>query len=253
MNRKVLVYLVFGGAVTASVISLIASVQKDTEEFETDGVLWISNTENAAEKPGEIHISENYAENSPETESCEYVAVSETEFLMVDINRAGKDELCRLDGIGEKTAYAVIGYRNETGGFSDITEIMNVDGIGEKTFASIREHIYVTEEFVRAAETETVCTDAPEEVAAQEQMIYVPEETEDITEETQTEATIGIININTASAGDFMKLPGIDSRLAGNIIDLRTSIKYFQHIYELLYAEGMTEEKLAEIDEYLTV
>jgi competence ComEA-like helix-hairpin-helix protein len=175
-----------------------------------------------------------------------------TQWLYLDINRAGVQELSELYGIGEVIAERIVNYRLEHGGFSDITEIMNVEGIGEKTFEGIREHIYVTDEYMTQEQIpETDGTEYREESYPSEgaEEIY-----EDITEaQTFEKATPGIININTATAEDFMTLPGIDSQLAENIVELRTSIHYFQHIYELLYAEGMTKEKLSAIQNYLTV
>lgn len=61
------------------------------------------------------------------------------------------------------------------------------------------------------------------------------------------------VYLNSASKKDFMQLPGIDEEQAEMIIELRDKIQYFSHPYELLYAEGMTNEKLAEIIDYLVV
>ena len=62
----------------------------------------------------------------------------------IDINRADKDELDKLPGIGPALAERIIEYRIDYGDFSDIEEIMDVSGIGEKTFAKIRDFIYVS-------------------------------------------------------------------------------------------------------------
>lgn len=78
---------------------------------------------------------------------------------------------------------------------------------------------------------------------------------ENFTEQTAetSEAVIPVLDINTASAEDFQKLPGIDIMTAENIVKLRTSIHYFQNIYELLYAENSLPEKFQDIKNYVYV
>lgn len=63
--------------------------------------------------------------------------------LLIDINSASSDELCRLPGIGEKTAGDIIEYRNSNKGFQRIKDLMNVPGIKEKRFESLKEFVYV--------------------------------------------------------------------------------------------------------------
>ncbi|HNX36844.1 MAG TPA: helix-hairpin-helix domain-containing protein [Candidatus Cloacimonadota bacterium] len=62
---------------------------------------------------------------------------------MVNLNTASMEELCTLSGIGEVKARAIIAYREESGGFKEIGEIMNVKGIGEKTFAKIKARLKI--------------------------------------------------------------------------------------------------------------
>lgn len=62
---------------------------------------------------------------------------------IVNINTAGKEELCTLTGIGESRAEAIIAYRTEHGSFGKIEDIMLVDGIKDKMFAKIKNNITV--------------------------------------------------------------------------------------------------------------
>ncbi|MGL4336008.1 MAG: helix-hairpin-helix domain-containing protein [Turicibacter sp.] len=59
----------------------------------------------------------------------------------VSLNSASKDQLMTLPGIGAVKAEAIINYRETTGTFNQIEELLNVSGIGEKTLDSIRDLI----------------------------------------------------------------------------------------------------------------
>ena len=59
----------------------------------------------------------------------------------ININTATAQELQQLPGIGEKTAQSIIEYRNQVGGFKDISDIMSVKGIGYSLFSKIRNNL----------------------------------------------------------------------------------------------------------------
>ena len=63
--------------------------------------------------------------------------------VIVNINTATKNELCKLPGIGEKTAEKIINYRTINGGFNKIDELMNVEGIGQSKFNKIKNNLTV--------------------------------------------------------------------------------------------------------------
>ena len=62
----------------------------------------------------------------------------------ININKASKEELMTLSGIGESKADAIIGYRNEKGNFRSIEEIMEIEGIKEGVFKKIEDQITVS-------------------------------------------------------------------------------------------------------------
>ncbi len=62
---------------------------------------------------------------------------------LININRASRQELTALPGIGESTADKIVRYRDEHGDFKSIEEIMNVSGIKDKLFSRIKEYITV--------------------------------------------------------------------------------------------------------------
>lgn len=61
----------------------------------------------------------------------------------VNINRAGKEELMTLTGIGETRALAILAYREAHGTFSNVEELMQVEGIKEKTYEKLKDQIRI--------------------------------------------------------------------------------------------------------------
>ena len=61
----------------------------------------------------------------------------------VNLNTANVKELCTLKGIGESRAEAILKYREEKGGFSNVEELMQVPGIKESIFQKICDQVTV--------------------------------------------------------------------------------------------------------------
>lgn len=51
-------------------------------------------------------------------------------FVPFDINAAGMEELVMIPGIGDRTARAILSYREHHGAFTSLAALMNVPGIG---------------------------------------------------------------------------------------------------------------------------
>lgn len=62
---------------------------------------------------------------------------------VVDLNRAGVDELCTLPGIGRKKAEAIIALR-ERRPFTRVTQLLQIKGIGHKTLLKLKPRVRVT-------------------------------------------------------------------------------------------------------------
>ena len=61
----------------------------------------------------------------------------------ININTATEAQLCEIPGIGATRASAIVAYRQESGGFNSIEDIMKVSGIKEGTYAKIKDSIKV--------------------------------------------------------------------------------------------------------------
>lgn len=62
---------------------------------------------------------------------------------MVNLNRAGVQELTQLPGIGEELAARIVEYRAANGPFQSLEELVNVPGIGEGRLAAVHEQVYL--------------------------------------------------------------------------------------------------------------
>jgi competence protein ComEA len=63
---------------------------------------------------------------------------------MINLNSASSAQLETLPGIGRATAERIVEYRQKSGGFKKVEDLMNVRGIGEKSFLKIKPLITVT-------------------------------------------------------------------------------------------------------------
>lgn len=59
----------------------------------------------------------------------------------VSINKASKEELMTINGVGESKAESIIKYRTEIGLFKTLEELKEVSGIGESLYDKIKDYI----------------------------------------------------------------------------------------------------------------
>lgn len=61
----------------------------------------------------------------------------------IDLNKATREELMSVTGIGPATADNILAYREEIGRFSSVDDLINVNRIGEKTLDKLRDYFIV--------------------------------------------------------------------------------------------------------------
>lgn len=62
---------------------------------------------------------------------------------VININKADKQQLQNIPGVGPSMAERIVNYREENGKFKSVEELKNISGIGEKKFESMKEYICV--------------------------------------------------------------------------------------------------------------
>ena len=289
LKQKVYTLLIVLTAIIFSASFLIAfSEDKNTNDFEvviindtessetnTDDILYNSitavqtvtkavnttssgkkKTKTSSTKETQVSVATTVITDTAETESVNFP---------IDINSAGIDELKALDGIGDAAASKIIEYRETYGSFKNREELLNVSGIGEKKLEKIYDFIFVeNESYDEPDNSDSEIFNEPEiyddndynndDIQLQESDFSDEQDSVPETEpaEITTEEFI-LINLNTALKEDFMKLPYVDENIADDIIELRNTIQYFSHPYELLMVESLTQQQVAEIIKFVTV
>ncbi len=61
----------------------------------------------------------------------------------LNINRASRDQLSKLDGIGGHMADEIIEYRIKNGGFREKEELYNLSGFDKVIVDKMKEYIYI--------------------------------------------------------------------------------------------------------------
>ena len=149
----------------------------------------------------------------------------------LDLNAATAEELETLPGVGAILAERIVSYREAVGGFQTLEELQQVNGIGSGIYSQIAPYLFIIGE-LQTISPESELPEATDAAAPELEPETAPE---------SASASIPRLDINIATAEDFQKLPNVTQEQAEAIVRLRTQIQYFQNIYELLYADGMTD------------
>ena len=141
----------------------------------------------------------------------------------IDINSASASELEGFPGVGKKTAERIIEYRDANGPFASCDDLTKVKGIGKKTLEKIK----------------PTCT-AGEGSADGSTPAPTPTPSSDT-------ATDGKIDINSASASELKKFPGVGKKTAEKIIEYRDANGPFASCDDLTKVKGIGKKTLEKI------
>lgn len=214
--------------------NIFVSAGKTHESKNTETTLIISK-ESATRKTTVVEVTKNSSSNSD-------VIITDIMDIVqypLNLNTATSEELQTLPKIGSVIAERIISYREANGGFKNREELLSISGIGEAIYSEIFNMVYLDVEYF----TEPLESDVIDE------NIFTETAVETVLQTTE----IPHLDINKAEKDDFMRIPGIDEKLAESIIELREKIHKFQNVRELLLIEGMTNKKLVSIWDYLYI
>ncbi len=206
-----------------------------------------------------------------ETPTAERVRVPEEEVeiagpeITVNINTASMEGLTEVPGIGETTARDIIEYREETGEFRSVRDLMRIYGFSRNLYNNVREYLTVDEETIierepvqpyqpepeEDPETPPEPDPEPEEIPTPpepEPEVETPEEPEEepqeeveTQEEPEEEEEVDKFNLNQADAGQIAGVSGISYSLARNIVRNRTRQGGFETWDDVLRISGVNQ------------
>ena len=155
---------------------------------------------------------------------------------LTDLNAADQKELAQVPGVGPKMAEAIADHRRLHGPFKSVDELRSVRGVGPVTFEKVRNHFRVG---------------SPQQLPS----VETPPSPQPPAPAPPRPATAGAkkiqpgeppINVNTATADELQRLPGVGPVTAQNIIASRATAP-FQTVNDLDKVKGIgpkTVEKL---------
>lgn len=111
---------------------------KQVEEENNENKL---NDDNGIIKIGKEELDNNTKTNVSKVSTKKSNSHAKNENGKVNINKASKDQLMTLKGVGNSTADKIIEYRNKEGGFKKTEQLLEVSGIGESKFNKIKDNI----------------------------------------------------------------------------------------------------------------
>lgn len=154
----------------------------------------------------------------------------------INVNTADRTELLQVPGVGPHMADAILTHRNTFGPFTTLDELDGVKGIGGKTLDKLRPWLHVEgqpvvrgpEPLVEKLERKPLAPAAPtKKLDASEQ-----------------------IDVNTATAAELQRLPGIGPKIAERIIEAREG-KAFTTPEDLRRVAGIGAKTLEKLRPHL--
>ncbi len=163
---------------------------------------------------------------------------------LIDLNVADQQELAQVPGVGPKLAEAIIDHRRLHGSFKSVEELKNVRGVGPVTFERIRGQFRVGP-LPRSLTADTPASPNPQPPAP----APAPRSASGSKKIQPGEPPI---NVNTATADELMRLPGIGPVMAQNIITSRTAAP-FQTVNDLDKVKGIGPKTLEKLRPFVVV
>jgi len=135
----------------------------------------------------------------------------------VDLNRAPRAELLQLPGIGNSMAQRIEDYRQASGGFRSVDDLMQVKGFGPATLERLRPWVYVKEE---EGALPAANVDQPRSLTKRGS-VSTNGLTSPASKSKKLANLTALIDINRASEEELRQLPGIGPKMSRLIVEER--------------------------------
>jgi competence protein ComEA len=160
----------------------------------------------------------------------------------IDLNHADRAELLQIPGIGPQLAERIETYRSEHGCFRSVEELKQVHGIGQATLERVRPWVSV-DAGPNEDTAEVPSLPVSPKSSAPSAPIHVTK---------KVSLLSGPIDLNTASAEELGRLPGVGPKTAQAIVEAR-STQPFRTVEDLRRLRGMGAKSLDRLRPYVTV
>jgi competence protein ComEA len=165
---------------------------------------------------------------------------------LIDLNAADQQELAQVPGVGPKLAEVIVDHRRLHGAFKSVDELRTVRGVGPVTFEKIRNQFRVGSPS-RTPVIETPPSPNPQPAAPAP--APSPRPTAGSKKIQSGEAPI---NVNTATADELQRLPGIGPVTAQAIVAARGRAP-FQSLHDLDRVKGIGPKTLEKIRPFVVL
>lgn len=162
-NKKPLTILLFC-AVVIGVLALLQQIAlpesypveivyhfpQTKQQVETSSGAWEGETSRTAktapiapEEPTDLEDVQSGTEKAPLSPGEHSDATEAAVEFPLELNGATAEELQLIPRIGEITARRILHYRDQLGGYTDISQLLEVQGIGPVSYETISAYVYV--------------------------------------------------------------------------------------------------------------
>ncbi len=157
----------------------------------------------------------------------------------IDLNRADRQELLQIPGLGPGSADAILAHRAERGPFGSLDDLTHVHGIGPKTTEKVKPWLQLgttADEPVERLERKRAPASFPSPAGKGNKILAADPK----------------IDVNAAGEADLMRLPGIGPTLAARIVQQRSTAA-FASIDDLRKVKGIGAKTMDAIRPFVVV
>ena len=165
---------------------------------------------------------------------------------LTDLNSADAVELAQVPGVGPKMAEAIVDYRRLHGPFQSVDDLVKVRGVGPITFEKIRAQFRVASTAIPPS------TDTPVSPAYSSPLPPASPPAPASRGSKKIQPGDAPIDVNTATADELQRLPGVGPVTARNIIAARATAP-FRSVEDLDRVKGIGPKTVAKFRPFVVV